>query len=52
MLPDWSKNFLETTKQNRLSRRDNPIVAWREVPGEAPPRKSRPVGYGVMVFLV
>jgi hypothetical protein len=23
------------------------IVAWQEVPGKAPPRKDRPVGYGV-----
>jgi hypothetical protein len=24
------------------------IVAWHEVPGSAPPQKSRPVGYGVI----
>ena len=30
-----------------LSRRDRLIVAWHEVPGKAPPQKSRPVGYGV-----
>ena len=24
------------------------IVAWHEVPGSAPPRKSRPVGYGMI----
>jgi hypothetical protein len=29
-----------------MSRRDNAIVAWHEVPGTAPPQKSRPVGYG------
>jgi hypothetical protein len=27
---------------------DGAIVAWHEVPGTAPPRKSRPVGYGVI----
>ena len=25
------------------------IVAWHEVPGIAPPQKSRPVGYGMIV---
>jgi hypothetical protein len=25
------------------------IVAWHEVPGTAPPLKSRPVGYGMIV---
>jgi hypothetical protein len=25
-----------------------PIVAWHEVPGTAPSRKDRPVGYGVI----
>ena len=25
------------------------IVAWHEVPGTAPPQKSRPVGYGMSV---
>src|SRR5580704_7984206 len=30
-----------------MSRRDGAIVAWHEVPGTAPPQKSRPVGYGV-----
>jgi hypothetical protein len=30
------------------SRRDGPIVAWHEVPGTAPPQKSRPVGYGLI----
>jgi hypothetical protein len=30
------------------SRRDDPIVAWHEVPGTAPPQKSRPVGYGLI----
>ena len=24
------------------------IVAWHEVPGTAPPQKSRPVGYGLI----
>jgi hypothetical protein len=24
------------------------IVAWHEVPGAAPPQKSRPVGYGMI----
>ena len=24
------------------------IVAWHEVPGTAPPQKSRPAGYGVI----
>jgi hypothetical protein len=24
------------------------IVAWHEVPGTAPPQKSRPVGYGMI----
>jgi hypothetical protein len=32
-----------------MSRRDGAIVAWHEVPGAAPPRKGRPVGYGVPV---
>jgi hypothetical protein len=27
---------------------DDAIVAWHEVPGTAPPQKSRPVGYGVI----
>ena len=31
-----------------MSRRDSAIVAWHEVPGTAPPKKSRPVGYGVI----
>ena len=31
-----------------MSRRDGAIVAWHEVPGKAPPQKSRPVGYGVI----
>ena len=31
-----------------MSRRDGAIVAWHEVPGAALPRKSRPVGYGVI----
>jgi Transposase IS200 like len=31
-----------------MSRRDVAIVAWHEVPGTAPPQKSRPVGYGVI----
>src|SRR3984893_15734181 len=31
-----------------MSRRDGVIVAWHEVPGTAPPQKSRPVGYGVI----
>jgi hypothetical protein len=29
-----------------MSRRDDAIVAWHEVPGKAPPQKSRPVGHG------
>src|SRR6478672_2655782 len=32
----------------QMSRRDGAIVAWHEVPGTAPPQKSRPVGYGLM----
>ena len=32
----------------RMSRRDGAIVAWHEVPGTAPPQKSRPVGYGLI----
>jgi hypothetical protein len=31
-----------------LSRRDGAIVAWHEVPGTAPPKRSRPVGYGLI----
>jgi hypothetical protein len=31
-----------------LSRRDDAVVAWHEVPGTAPPKKSRPVGYGLI----
>jgi hypothetical protein len=31
-----------------MSRRDDVIVAWHEVPGPAPPQKSRPVGYGMI----
>jgi len=31
-----------------MSRRDGAIVAWHEVPGTAPPQKSRPLGYGVI----
>jgi hypothetical protein len=30
------------------SRRDGAIVARHEVPGTAPPKKSRPVGYGLI----
>ena len=33
---------------DEMSRRDGAIVARREVPGTAPPQKSRPVGYGVI----
>jgi hypothetical protein len=33
-----------------MSRMDGAIVAWHEVPGKAPPRKDRPVGYGVSAF--
>jgi hypothetical protein len=32
-----------------MSRRDDAIVAWHEVPGKAPPQKNRPVGYGVIL---
>ena len=35
-----------------MSRRDGAIVAWHEVPGIAPPKKSRPVGYGVIGVVV
>jgi hypothetical protein len=39
----------ELTKACReMSRRDGPIVAWHEVPGTAPPQRSRPVGYGLI----
>ena len=31
-----------------MSRRDGTTVAWHEVPGTAPPPKTRPVGYGVI----
>jgi hypothetical protein len=31
-----------------LSRRDSTIVAWREMPGQGPPQKSRPVKYGLI----
>ena len=31
-----------------MSRRDDAIVAWHEVPGTASPQKGRPVGYGVI----
>jgi hypothetical protein len=31
-----------------LSRRDSTIVARHEVPGTAPPQKSRPVGHGLI----
>ena len=31
-----------------MSRRDGAIVAWHEVPGTAPSKKSRPVGYGLI----
>jgi hypothetical protein len=33
---------------SKMSRRDGAIVAWHEVPGQAPTPKSRPVGYGVI----
>jgi hypothetical protein len=26
-----------------------PLVAWHEVPGTASPKKSRPVGYGLIL---
>jgi hypothetical protein len=32
-----------------MSRRDDAIVAWHEVPGRAPHQKIRPVGYGVIL---
>jgi hypothetical protein len=32
-----------------MSRRDDAIVAWHEVPGSAPSQKTRPVGYGLIV---
>src|ERR1700676_5012545 len=32
-----------------MSRRDDAIIAWHEVPGRAPPQKNRPVGYGVIL---
>src|ERR1700730_1691967 len=42
----------ETTSQRyssfEMSGRDGAIVAWHEVPGKAPPQKSRPVGYGMI----
>ena len=31
-----------------MSRSNDAIVAWHEVPGTAPPKESRPVGYGVI----
>jgi hypothetical protein len=31
-----------------MSRRDDAIVAWHEVPGKAPPQEGRPVGYGMI----
>jgi hypothetical protein len=31
-----------------MSRRDDAIVAWHEVPGAAEPQRSRPVGYGMI----
>jgi hypothetical protein len=31
-----------------MSRRGGAIVAWHEVPGSAPPRECRPVGYGLI----
>jgi hypothetical protein len=53
---DWSlRDALADISQQHLaraccemSRRDGAIVAWHEVPGKAPPKKSRPVGYGVI----
>src|SRR5271157_2538960 len=49
-------NFMYSHLRNRtlagacceMSRRDGAIVAWHEVPGTAPPQRSRPVGYGVI----
>ena len=38
----------ENNLPSSLSRRDGVIVAWHEVPGTAPPQKSRPVGYGLI----
>ena len=32
-----------------MSRREDAIVAWPEVPGRAPSQKNRPVGYGVIL---
>ena len=32
----------------QMSRRDIPIVAWHEVPGDNAPQTSRPVGYGMI----
>src|ERR1700732_1183998 len=34
----------------QLSRRDGAIVAWHEVPGKMPPKRARPVGYGVIEY--
>src|SRR6476646_6437455 len=31
-----------------MSQGDDVIVAWHEVPGRAPPKTVRPVGYGVI----
>jgi hypothetical protein len=32
----------------QMSRRDDAIVAWHEVPGTEQPERSRPVGYGLI----
>jgi hypothetical protein len=46
---DVAKRFCVFAKACcEMSRRDGAIVAWHEVPGTAPPQKSRPVGYGVI----
>ena len=44
-----SMNWIKASARKSISsRRDSMIVARHEVPGTAPPQKSRPVGYGLI----
>jgi hypothetical protein len=47
-LADISQQHLAIDSLLRMSRRHGSTVAWHEVPGAAPPQKSRPVGYGMI----
>ena len=45
---NWKSDRILAKARCEMSRRDDAIVAWHEVPGVSAPRKSRPVGYGAI----